>query len=204
VKSLGDPRLADDVKGSVGDIHSLLDAVVHGDGTLHHLFYDPRQAEDVNHLIAQLNESSAQLNAVLGDVGDITTHVRKGPGLANAVVYDGEISKDVAGSLLEVHKDLQAVREGNGLAHAILYGDSSSQHVMTNLNAMSDDLRAIVAGVRDGKGTIGALLVDPTVYEDIKAAIGNVERNDVLRAFVRYSIKADEQRKPPQVENSGK
>jgi phospholipid/cholesterol/gamma-HCH transport system substrate-binding protein len=49
--------------------------------------------------------------------------------------------------------------------------------------------------VREGKGTIGALLVDPTVYEDIKAAIGNVSRNEVLRAFVRYSIKADEQKK---------
>ena len=34
------------------------------------------------------------------------------------------------------------------------------------------------------------------MYEDIKSAIGNVERNEVLRALVRYSIKADEQRKP--------
>jgi phospholipid/cholesterol/gamma-HCH transport system substrate-binding protein len=68
---------------------------------------------------------------------------------------------------------------------------------MSNVNAMSDDLRAIVADVRQGKGTIGALLVDPTVYEDLKAAIGNVERNEVLRAFVRYSIKADEARKSP-------
>jgi phospholipid/cholesterol/gamma-HCH transport system substrate-binding protein len=68
---------------------------------------------------------------------------------------------------------------------------------MANLNAMSDDLRAIVGGIRQGKGTIGALLVDPTVYEDIKSAIGNVERNQVLRALVRYSIKADEQSAPP-------
>ena len=50
--------------------------------------------------------------------------------------------------------------------------------------------------MRQGKGTIGALLVDPTVYEDIKSAVGNVERNEVLRALVRYSIKADEQKKP--------
>ena len=105
------------------------------------------------------------------------------------------MSKNAAGTLVEVHQDLQAIREGNGLAHAILYGDDSSQHVMANLNAMSDDLRAIVNGVRQGKGTIGALLVDPTVYEDIKSAIGNVERNEVLRALVRYSIKADEHKK---------
>ena len=57
---------------------------------------------------------------------------------------------------------------------------------------MSDDLRAIVHDVRQGKGTLGALLVDPSVYEDIRALVGNVERNEVLRALVRYSIKADE------------
>jgi phospholipid/cholesterol/gamma-HCH transport system substrate-binding protein len=199
LESLGDPRLADDVKGSVADIHSLLDSVVHGDGTMHHLFFDRQQAEQVHQLVDHLEESSSQLNGVMADVQDLTNHVRQGPGIAHAVIYDGEISKDVAGSLVEVHKDLQAIREGNGLAHAILYGDDSSQHVMTNLNAMSDDLRAIVSGVREGKGTIGALLVDPTVYEDIKAAIGNVERNEVLRAFVRYSIKADEKHKAPQV-----
>ena len=63
---------------------------------------------------------------------------------------------------------------------------------MGNVNAMSDDLRSIVHDVRQGKGTLGALLVDPSVYEDIRALVGNVERNEVLRALVRYSIKADE------------
>jgi phospholipid/cholesterol/gamma-HCH transport system substrate-binding protein len=51
-----------------------------------------------------------------------------------------------------------------------------------------------VAGLRQGKGTLGALLVDPTVYEDIKGVVGNMERNEVLRALVRYSIKADEEK----------
>ena len=59
---------------------------------------------------------------------------------------------------------------------------------------MSDDLRVVVANVRQGKGTIGGLLVDPSIYEDLKAIVGNVERNQVLRALVRYSIKEGEQR----------
>ena len=127
----------------------------------------------------------------------MTNQVKQGPGIAHALVYDGALSKDTAGTLQEVHEDLKAIREGNGLAHALLYGDDPSQHAMANLNAMSDDLRAITAGLRQGKGTLGALLVDPTVYEDIKSVVGNVERNEVLRALVRYSIKADEQRPPP-------
>jgi phospholipid/cholesterol/gamma-HCH transport system substrate-binding protein len=63
---------------------------------------------------------------------------------------------------------------------------------MGNLNAMSRDLRQIVANIKAGKGTIGALMVDPSVYEDIKLVLGNVDRNKALRALVRYSIKQDE------------
>jgi phospholipid/cholesterol/gamma-HCH transport system substrate-binding protein len=195
-QALGDPKLASDIKGTMADIHSLFDTMVNGDGTVHRLFYDHREAEELDALLGNANRTVARLDSALADVQDVTDHVREGPGIAHAVVYDGEISKNAAGTMEELHADLKAVREGNGIAHAVLFGDSSSQHVMSNLNAMSDDLRAIIGGVREGKGTVGALLVDPTVYEDIKSAVGNVERNEVLRALVRYSIKADEKTHP--------
>ncbi len=199
-EQLGDPRFAQDIKGSAADVHALLEAVVRGDGTLHRLFFDRGQADQVQQLIGHLDSISSRLDTELADMQDVATHLREGPGIAHALIYDGEISKDTAGTMKELHEDLRAIREGNGIAHALLYGDSSSQHVMSNIDAMSDDLRAIVAGIRQGKGTIGALLVDPTVYEDIKSAVGNVERNQVLRALVRYSIKADEQHAPPKVD----
>ena len=53
------------------------------------------------------------------------------------------------------------------------------------------DLAQITRGVREGRGTIGAFLTDPSVYEDIKRLVGDLERNDILRALVRYSIRAD-------------
>jgi phospholipid/cholesterol/gamma-HCH transport system substrate-binding protein len=199
-QALGDPQLVADIKGSLADLHTLLDATVHGDGTVHRLFFDHRVADEVSQVLVRLDGASGRLDGVLADTQEITTHVRQGPGLAHALVYDGEISQNAAGTLAELHEDLRAIREGNGFAHALLYGDTSSQHVMGNLNAMSDDLRSIVGDVRRGKGTLGALLVDPTIYEDLKSAIGNVERNEVLRALVRYSIKADESRPPPRVD----
>jgi phospholipid/cholesterol/gamma-HCH transport system substrate-binding protein len=198
-KALGDPKLAADIKGSASDLHAMLDAIVTGDGTVHRLFFDHKTADEVDQALANLNRVSSRLDATLADVEDMTAHVKQGPGIAHALVYDGEMSKDTAGTMREIHEDLKAIREGNGLAHALLFGDDPSQHAMSNLNAMSDDLRAIVAGLRQGKGTLGALLVDPTVYEDIKSVVGNVERNEVLRALVRYSIKADEEHPAPTV-----
>jgi phospholipid/cholesterol/gamma-HCH transport system substrate-binding protein len=204
-QSLGDPKFAADIKGTIEDAHSLLDAIVHGDGTMHRLFYDHIEADRVDSLLGNLDRTTGRLDTVLADFQDVSAHVKSGPGILHAVVYDGEISKDAAGTMAEIHQDLKAIREGNGLAHALLYGDDQSQHVMANLNAMSDDMRAILSGVRQGKGTIGGLLVDPTIYEDIRRVVGNVQRNDVLRALVRYSIKADEVASPaPQVDPAPK
>jgi len=199
-RALGDPKLAQDIKGSAADLHALLEEIVHGDGTAHRLFYDHRAADQLSELLGNLSRASARLEATVADFQDAAAHLRQGPGIAHAVLYDGELSQNAAGTVAELHEDLRAIRQGNGFAHAALYGDDPSQRVMANLNTMSDDLKVIVAGVRQGKGTIGGLLMDPTVYEDIKSLVGNVERNEVLRALVRYSIKADEKHPAARVE----
>ena len=191
-KFLGDPKFREDIQSSVEDLRLILDGVARKDSAVHRLLMDPNEGQKIDRLLSNIEATTSQLNAVLADAHDVTNHIKTGPGLAHAVLYDGEVSAHAAGALAEVHKDLEAIRTGNGIAHTVIYGDSDTQHVMTNVNAMSDDLRDIVHGVKEGKGTIGGLLVDPSVYEDIKGLVGNVERNDVLRALVRYSIKADE------------
>jgi phospholipid/cholesterol/gamma-HCH transport system substrate-binding protein len=198
---LNDPKLHDDIKSSVEDLRAILDGIAQKDSAAHRLLMDPNEGAKLDRLITNLQATSDQLNAVLADARDVTGHVKSGPGLAHALVYDGDISANAAGTIDEVHKDLQAIRTGNGLAHSLIYGDSDTQHVMGNVSAMSDDLRGIVRDVRQGKGTLGALLVDPSVYEDIRSLVGNVERNEVLRALVRYSIKANEaEARPPRVD----
>jgi phospholipid/cholesterol/gamma-HCH transport system substrate-binding protein len=200
---LNDPQLHDDIKASLDDLRALLDGVVNKDSAAHRLLLDPSEGAKLDRAITNLEASSEQLNTALSGVRDVTDHLRSGPGLAHALVYDGEISQNAAGAVAEVHKDLEAIRTGNVLAHSLIYGDDSTQHVMGNVDAMTGDLRAIVHDVRQGKGTLGALLVDPSVYEDIRALVGNVERNEVLRALVRYSIKADAAKEPsPRVDGA--
>ncbi len=179
-------------------IHDISDGVAHKDGFAHRLVFDKGTADHIDGILVNTQNDTAQLGAVLSDLRDVSQHVRGGPGIAHAVVYDGELSQHASGSLAEIHQDLEQIRKGNGLVHALVYGDTDSQHLMTNMNAMSDDLRSIVSGVKSGKGTLGALLVDPSVYDDLKALLGNTERNQVLRSLVRYSIKQEDQTPAPQ------
>lgn len=196
-EQLADPQLAEDVKGSVKSLRSILDGVANNkEGLAHKLIFDPEEAKRVDHILANLDAASANLSAISSDAREIANRAKTGPGLVHSVVYDDQMAAGATGTLVELNNSLKALRTGNGLGHAIIYGDDSTQHVMGNVSAMSDDLREIIANVKAGRGTIGALLVDPSVYEDIKSLVGNVERNQVLRALVRYSIKQNEQGRP--------
>jgi phospholipid/cholesterol/gamma-HCH transport system substrate-binding protein len=194
-ESLSDPQMAEDIKGSVKSLRTILDGVANNkEGAAHKAIFDPEEARRIDRILANLDATSANLAAVSGDARDVTARAKSGPGLVHTLVYDDQLGTSTTGTMVELNKSLTALRTSNGLGHAIIYGDDSTQHVLGNVSAMSDDLREIVANMKAGRGTLGALLVDPSVYEDIKVLVGNVERNQVLRALVRYSIKQNEAR----------
>ncbi len=202
-KELGDPRLHENIRGITSNVNEILDTVAHKDSAVHRMFYDPDQAQKVSNTLGHIERSTAEAQGILSDVHKTTTHVRTGDGLAHRLLYDEKLAKDAVGTVDEVHKSLVAVREGNGVAHTVLYGDEHSQSMIVNLAAMASDLRSIVSGIRQGKGTIGGLLVDPSIYEDLKSAVGNIERNQVLRALVRYSIRQDDSKPTVDVKPTG-
>ena len=57
-------------------------------------------------------------------------------------------------------------------------------------------LGRISSNVERGRGSLGGLLVDPSVYEDMKTVLGNIERNVVFKALVRMTIKEDSIKRP--------
>ena len=194
-ESLSDPQMAEDIKGSVKSLRVILDGVANNkEGAAHKAIFDPEEARRIDRILANLDATTANLAAVSSDARDVTARAKAGPGLVHTLVYDDQLGASTTGTMVELNKSLVALRTSNGLGHAIIYGDDSTQHVLGNVSAMSDDLREIVANMKSGRGTLGALLVDPSVYEDIKTLVGNVERNQVLRALVRYSIKQNETR----------
>jgi len=203
-KNLADDGLQEDFRSAVRSVNIIVKNVAQGDGYVNRLLTDKQEAERLSRAIASFERTSAELSQAAADIRKITARVNEGPGFAHDLVYSDKGTKsvqqfgDAAGELAVT---LKGIREGNGLARGVIYGDTEQQQIVGNLNAMSRDLREIVAGMKAGKGTVGALLVDPSVYEDVKLVLGNVQRNDVLRALVRYSIKQDEKKPAAEVKD---
>src|SRR5262245_15654493 len=193
--ALADTELHEDIKGTMSSLNAVMGSLERREGYAGKLMGDPAEAERLSQAVKNLSATTAELQKSAQNVNQILQRVQTGPGLVHEVLYGEDSAKAIAqfgGAADELRITLKGVREGNGVARSLIYGDDSSQEFMANLNAASDDIREITANLRAGKGTIGALLTDPSVYEDLKMVLGNVERNKALRALVRYSIRRDE------------
>ncbi|MEZ4298131.1 MAG: MlaD family protein [Polyangiaceae bacterium] len=200
---LANEKLHRDLRETVSHANALLKGASEGDGYVNKLLTDKEESERISHLLATLDRTSSELTVTLRTLNGVIGRVEKGPGFAHDVIYGAGPTKEIAqfgNAAQEVATTLKLVRESDSLVHDALYGGKGDgAEALANVTAITADLRAIIGDVRKGKGTIGALLVDPSVYDDLKRVIGDVQRNDVLRSLVRYSIKQDEQKTPPAV-----
>ena len=68
-----------------------------------------------------------------------------------------------------------------------------SSNAMSELGSTMKNLRTVTDKVKNGEGTIGALLTDASLYEDLKNLIGGANRNTVLKFFVRQAVKSSDE-----------
>jgi phospholipid/cholesterol/gamma-HCH transport system substrate-binding protein len=200
-EKLANEQLHRDLQGSISSMNIVLKQVAEGEGYPHKFVTDKDEAERISHMLATMDKTANELALTLAEVRKVAARVETGPGFAHDVIYGDGPKKEIAqfgAAAQEVATTLKGVRESDSLTHDVLYGGKGNgAEAIANITAITADLKAITADMRKGKGTVGALLVDPSVYEDMKVLLGNVQRNDVLRALVRYSIKQDE--KKPEV-----
>ena len=157
---------------------------------LHALIYDPKGAAETHRLLVKLSDVSVQAERALEQVSLVLEGARKGDGALHALLYDPKAGKavgqlgDAAGEIATLLHDARTSE--NGAIHQLVYGDA--RNLFQNLGAMSEDLRTITGKIRAGEGTLGALVVDPSVYDDLRTVLGNVKRNKVLQELVRITV----------------
>lgn len=118
-----------------------------------------------------------------GLVEDIAKHFKNGGDFETFIKNLNIISHNLAVLTTDLSKD-------KGLIHEITRGTSGQK-----LNSSLTHLDNILKKVDSGEGTLGALMNDPTVYEDIKNILGGAKRSNVLKYFMRQFME-DGQKAP--------
>lgn len=176
-----------DLITNVISISESLDKIVKGIG-------EGKNLENINQTIDSVKASSEALQKNM-------EAVEKGNGILHTMIYG---PKDVSGgkidenTLIMLNKLLNQVNEGNGPLHALIYDEKLTAEVdttLSNLSLSSVELKETMANfneisemLRGGEGTLGALIIDPSIYDNLKGILGEAERSKFVRAAVRYLI----------------
>ena len=196
-----DQEFSNDLKETARNLAKASGMIATGDGTIGRLMHDAELGGDVKGAVKELRAAGKQVAALGKNLNKITEDIQTNDSTANALLYGTEGAdaiRNIRDTFGQLNTILTDVREGDGAVNQLIYGELGDSF-MDNLQSASDDIAFLTKEAREGKGTIGALLTDPSIYEDIKRLVGDLERNDILRALVRYSIRRDEAREPVQV-----
>ncbi len=199
------------VVAAMESIQDIANGVQKGKGL--EMLLDKKSAKDVKAIVENARTSSEKLDSNLARLDGILADVKGNDSLAHALLYtDGgaQTVGDARKLIAEATGVVGDVRTQPGFVHNLIY-EKDRGEILQNANsasadvkAMTADLRQIVADAKNGKGTVGRLLADPSVYEDLKVLLGNVRRNDAIKALVRYSISQEDKRAAKQPEPAPK
>jgi phospholipid/cholesterol/gamma-HCH transport system substrate-binding protein len=145
-----------------------VDRAREGDGLLQALLFDPRGKE----VVADLRETARHFR-------EVTARVARGDGLIGQLTQPG--TEDTV-------KQFAQGLAGLGQLGSDLAKDGRLGEALADLRAAMANLRDITARVEAGEGTIGGLIQDPTIYENLAAFLEGAQRSLLLRALIRAAI----------------
>ncbi len=161
-----------------------------------------RGAEALDHvanLSAGLNEVVEEFQEARGGrrlaesvkaLGDIALEVQEGQGLLHSLIYDpygGKGVESITHSLETLEDILLEIRDGEGVLHSLVFDTPAEQDVVIQALQAGARLNSILAKVDAGQGSLGLMVNDPTLYEDLKILVGGANRSRLVRTLIDLS-----------------
>jgi phospholipid/cholesterol/gamma-HCH transport system substrate-binding protein len=153
--------------------------------------------ENVNRVLEEFGASMGgrKIAESFTALSEIVQEVQTGDSLLHSLIYDdyeGGGVESIERSLVILEGILGEVAAGSGLLHTLVYEPTSEQGVVLEALEAGARLNNILSKIDSGEGTLGRLLNDPTVYEDLKLLLGGAERSLVVRSLIRLSTDEDQ------------
>ena len=184
----------DNISKTAANAADISERIKSGPGGLHGLLYAQKGDADIFR-----NLESASKN-----ITDISQELKSGSGLLHALIYDRRGKRSVE-SLMESAAALgnaaetissisSGLKTGKGLLHELLYGDSETFSLITSeVNTIIANLKTASQALAKGSGTLGALLIDSRLYDNLVEVTGDAKRSFILRHAIEKSLEQREE-----------
>ncbi|MFT7542062.1 MAG: hypothetical protein ACI9K5_003039, partial [Gammaproteobacteria bacterium] len=122
----------------------------------------------------------SDLKAIVADIRSIAGDLSEGRGTLGRFLKDDSMADDFQAAVQSISTFAKSLVEGEGLVARLINDPALSDQaaeLVTNLRQTSVDLAAIIAHARAGEGTVGKLIMDEELYEEILTTVGLLTRS---------------------------
>lgn len=173
-------------------VANVLHELEEGKGLLHRLVYSEEDAQ----ITKDIARAAQNLDEIMHEI-------RSGEGLLHTLIYDPQGKKTIAALTRasdsfartsdRINDLASEIAEGQGLLHDLIYSDAPEglDEIIATLRETAHNLQLASEQLSQGSGTLGALLVDPSLYENLVEVTGDAKRSFLLRHAIRSSLESD-------------
>ena len=156
---------------------------------------------DIDQVMTIESYTPPELQELIGSSDELLTNlisISKNLDKVSSVFGDEQNLENISQTLSSLRqgsdalqKSLTAIEKGNGVLHTLIYDKNFGNEftaTMANLSETSANFRDISYSLKGGEGTLGALLIDPSIHDSLKGVLGEAQRSKFIRAAVQYLV----------------
>jgi len=145
-------------------------------------------SKSIRRFFEDMYTGKEDVRQAIKSLGNIMKEAEKGSGVLHALVYDPkgkQVVEDIAASI-------SALKDIMGRVNETDKKNGEISGVVANLKVASANLRDVMERVNRGEGTVGGLMTDPAIYNDLRSLFGRANRNKLLKAVVRSTLEKND------------
>jgi len=174
-------------------IEKTVKAIDSKQGMLGAVIFDEKNKQQLDQTIRNLNATSRNMRDLSKSLLNISNEIENNKNSLTHQLIFGNDGKRIMASLALVSSDTAKISNeivnGNNLLHNIIFEKSEIKELVSD-SALK--LNKVMTNISEGRGSVGAIIMDPTIYEDLKGIFGKIKSNQILKSLIRFSIQREE------------
>lgn len=180
------------VQGFIANAEVISRQIADGEGVVGGLISDPKYKDDFGETLSSVKRTAANLDRTLAKVDrQIDPALSSVKKAASSLGDLADLAKDPNNPAL-----VARLFNDEKLAEDVVTAIGDASAAILSAKKTLEDVQVVVADVSksisSGEGTLGKLIKDPKVYDDLVKTLGNIERNNVVKKFIRYLYQQEE------------
>lgn len=187
-RALDDPRMVEAIRGTLENVDRITGQIVLGSGVVGALVSDPGIEHDFALTLRGIRDAVNGVSGIVDKANRTLATVDRNMGPLLAEVQATNASVD---ALMDALTD-----PDNGALFAVALDDRSAgiaddlERIVTQTEAITTTVVSITDAVAEGKGTVGRVIEDPKIADDLGRALHRLERHDGIAAILRFVLRA--------------